>query len=112
MYKWYFIIDCDPDAPPVVEGWVQRVAPNPTLASQLQKATPQQRVALYAANGIWHDALTNLAELRSANPGDDTFSNDWASLLQSVGLEAIATEPIVECCTPQSQLPTSTKGAQ
>lgn len=112
MYHWYFIIDCDPDAPPLVEGWVQRVAPNPTLASQLQKATPRQRVALYAQQGIWHDALTTLAELRSANSGDAALSNDWVSLLQSVNLEAIATEPIVECCTPQSQFPTSTKGAQ
>lgn len=101
-YHWYFIINCNPDAPPVVEGWVQRVALNPTLASQLQKATPRQRAALYAREGIWHDALTTLAELRSANPGDATLSNDWVSLLQSVRLEAIAAEPIVECCTQET----------
>ena len=72
---------------------------NPTLMSQLKNATPRQRVTLYATNGFWHDALTTLAELRSANPGDATLSRDWVSLLHSVGLDAIATEPIIECCT-------------
>ncbi len=99
MYKWYFLVDCDPDAPPLVEGWVERRAMNPTLMSQLKNATPRQRVTLYAANGFWHDALTTLAELRSANPGDTTLSRDWVSLLHSVGLDAIAPEPIIECCT-------------
>ncbi len=99
MYHWYFIIDCDPDAPPLVEGWVQRIAPPPTLTSQLQKATPRERIALYAANGIWHDALTSLAELRSANPQDATLTADWVSLLESVGLDAIAREPMSQCCT-------------
>jgi hypothetical protein len=99
MYHWYFIIDCNQNAPPLVEGWVQRVAPPPTLASQLQKATPRERIALYAANGIWHDALTSLAELRSANPQDAMLTADWVSLLQSVGLDAIAHEPMSQCCT-------------
>lgn len=98
MYKWYFLIDCDADAPPLVEGWVERRAMNPTLMSRLNEATPRQRVALYAANGFWHDALTTLAELRTANPGEAT-SYDWVSLLHSVGLDAIAQEPIVQCCT-------------
>lgn len=99
MYHWFFSINCVPGDPVFVEGWVQRVAPNSTLASQLQKATPRESIALYAANGYWYDALTTLAELRSANPRDATLSNDWVSLLHSVKLDAIAQEPIVQCCT-------------
>ncbi len=101
MYHWYFLIDCDPDAPALVEGWIQRSAINPTLISQLHKATPRQRIALYAANGIWYNALTTLAELRSANPQDATLSQEWVSLLHSVGLDAIAREPLIHCCTPR-----------
>lgn len=99
-YHWYFSIDCDLALSPLVEGWVKRVAINSSLMSQLQKATPQERAALYAANGIWHDALTTLAEPRQTNPRDTTLTANWVSLLQSVGLEAVAREPISQCCTP------------
>ena len=101
MYHWYFSINCDPDSPVFVEGSVQRSVLLPTLASQLQKATPSESVALYAANGYWYDALTTLAELRSANLADTKLKNDWVSLLHSVDLDAIAQEPIVQCCTPK-----------
>ncbi len=103
MYRWFFMIDCDPDAPPLVEGSVQRIAPSATLMSQLQKATPRERVVLYAKQGLWHDALTALAELRSANPNDAALTADWVSLLNSGGLQAIAQEPVIDCCTPQQQ---------
>jgi len=117
MYHWYFLIDCDPDTPVSVDGWIQRVPMNSTFTSKSQKATPLQRVALYADNGIWYDALTTLAELRIANPSDAKLINDWVSLLNSVGLDAITHEPINQCCNSekravQSQFPTSTKGAQ
>lgn len=101
MYHWYFEIDCASDAPVFVEGWIQRTALKPALLSQLKQASPRQKVALYAANGIWFDALTTLAELRIANPSDSTLQDDWVSLLDSVDLDAIATEPILQCCTPK-----------
>lgn len=94
MYHWYFVIDCHPDAPPQVDGWVQRTVVSPILSNQLQKTSPRQRVALYAANGVWYDALTTLAQLRSAYPQDVAFASDWRSLLSSVGLKMIASEPI------------------
>lgn len=98
-YRWYFNIYCQPEQVPVfVEGWIKRAEPNPTLNSQLEKATPQQRVAFYAAEGWWYDALTASAELHRTNPNDA----NWITLLKAVGLEAIATEPIVECCKPKN----------
>lgn len=108
MYHWYFKIydnpqsPSDPIAPVFVEGWVQRVSLNPTLKSQLAAATPQQRSALYAANGIWYDALTSLAELRLVEPEDAALTADWADLLQSVGLNEIASKPMLQCCTPKN----------
>ena len=97
-YRWFLVVDCEQDAPPEVQGWVQRVSVAPALKSQLHKATPQQLVQLYAVNGIWYDALTSLADLRSANPKDAKLFADWVSLLSSVGLEAFANEPINLCC--------------
>lgn len=94
MYHWYFVIDCHPDAPPQVNGWIQRKVVSPTLNIQLKKANPQQRVTLYATNGIWYDALNTLAGLRSANSQNAIIANSWFSLLSSVGLESITSEPI------------------
>ena len=94
-YHWYFNIYCQPQQPPVfVDGWIKRDSLNPALKSQLHKATPTQRVALFAAKGIWYDALTASAELRRTDPKH----TDWAALLQTVGLDNIASEPMVKCC--------------
>lgn len=95
-YRWYYNIDCEPGQPPIyVEGFIQRYSLTPDLKNQLEKATPRQRVALYAAKGFWYNALTESAELRRKDPNDAA----WTALLQAGGLEAIAKEPIVECCT-------------
>lgn len=93
-YRWYFSIGCDAKFPALVEGWVQRVAVNSGLKSQLQLATPQQRVALYASNGIWYDAVSRLAELRAANSENTMLLKDWINLLNSVGLQAVAHQPL------------------
>jgi hypothetical protein len=96
-YRWYFSV-LNPKKPAEVldgvDGWVQRESLNLTVQSQLEKATLPQRVALYAANGFWHEALTAASELRRT----DANSNDWSALLQAVGLDDVVSEPILECC--------------
>ncbi|MEH2237651.1 DUF928 domain-containing protein [Nostoc sp.] len=103
MYHWFFKmkIICNPQQPPereYVEGWVQRVNLNPKLVDGPKQATPQQRVKLYAENGIWYDALTTLAELRLAKPQDPTLAVEWVNLLKSVDLENLAKQPLLKCC--------------
>lgn len=96
-YRWYFYIYCTADRtddPTFVEGWVKRVSINPSLKRQLEQAKPQQRFELYAKAGIWHEAVTSLAELRRKNPEDASLKNEWTTLLEAMNLEAIAKEPI------------------
>ncbi len=98
-YHWYFKVYCGQQkvgAPIFVEGIIQRVALDGTVAKQLKTASPRQKADLYAANGIWYDALTILAELRVAHPQDSRLVSDWQSLLQSVGLESVATAPLAQ----------------
>ena len=108
-YRWYFNIYCQQDNEFLtsVEGDVQLQPLNPIVQSQLDKATPQQQVTLYAANGIWYEALTALANLRHTSPQTTNLVSDWASLLESVGLQNIAAEPIVDCCKPQDGIATT-----
>jgi hypothetical protein len=101
-YRWFFLIYCNPEQPTFVEGWVERVELNPTLKNQLDQATtPQQKAALYAEAGVWFEALTTLAELRRQKPNDQALNAQWLKLLQSVGLEAIATEPVTSVLNPE-----------
>ena len=100
MYHWFFKmkIICNPQQPlerENVEGWVQRVNLNPKLVDNLKQATPQQRVRLYAKNGIWYDALTTLAELRLAKPKDPTLAVEWMNLLKSIDLENLAKQTLI-----------------
>lgn len=109
-YQWFAIALCqsDQDQPnadsemvytlndPWVQGWVRRVEPNPTLSHQLDQNTSLDLAAVYAANGIWFDTLATLAELRRAQPNNSTLAREWATLLNSVGLDAIASEPLIK----------------
>lgn len=103
-YTWRFRIDEAPgDAPknPTVRGTVQRIAIDPTLAAQLEAASAQERITLYAAEGIWQDTLTALVQLRQAQPNNAELQADWSSLLTSVHLGSVTTAPILDCCTSQ-----------
>ena len=55
----------------------------------------------YAKKGIWHDALTDLAERRRDKPQDPKLEEDWKILLKAVQLEDLAEEPMKRCCTPE-----------
>lgn len=102
-YHWFMSIICDRQDRSTdiyVNGWIQRIEPEPALKRELQKATPKERVSLYAVNGIWHDALKTLYETRQSNPNNQVVAEEWVDLLKSVGLGAIAKQPLVDCCTP------------
>lgn len=105
IYYWSFSIHCNKEnkeVPIHVSGWVQRVAANPLINSQLEQATPQQLVALYTQRGVWFDALTTLAGRRIQNPDDQALKDEWEKLLGSIDLSAIAKEPITSVLIPKN----------
>ncbi|MEM7793369.1 MAG: DUF928 domain-containing protein [Cyanobacteria bacterium P01_C01_bin.118] len=77
-----------------VEGLIRRVEPTRELATALASSDDLRAQAdVWAAHGIWHEALTNLATRQQTAPGDIS-QQDWYSFLDSVGLGAIATTPV------------------
>jgi len=100
-YQWYFSLSCDPvngdrSGDAATGGWIQRVAPSQEVAQKLRRETGRDRIAIYAENGYWHDALKTLADLRVKNPKDQSLGSDWSDLFQSVGLEQMAPLPVVQ----------------
>lgn len=97
-YHWQLAIHCERQnlfSGVSIDGTIQRVALDPNLASKLQTATLQERVALYAENRLWYDTVAALAELRRQNPNDSSLVEAWKKLLDSVNLGAIRDVPIV-----------------
>jgi hypothetical protein len=98
-YTWVFSLICDPEdrsADKVESGTIRRVELSADILGELENAEPRRKTFIYAQNGIWQDALGNLAAARRANPNEPVLQSDWESLLDSVRLGEIAKEPIVE----------------
>lgn len=93
LYHWYFKVSCGTGTD-FVDGWIQRNLVSANLQKQLEQATPLERSRLYADNGIWFEALAAAGELRRTNPN----SQEWTTLLKTIGLAEIASESISECC--------------
>jgi Domain of Unknown Function (DUF928) len=75
----------------VVTGWVKRVeATGNTASSPLEQATA------LAQAGIWYDTLSVLAAAKRSQPNNSNLVKEWRELLEQVGLNAIATQPLSE----------------
>jgi hypothetical protein len=89
VYQWELTVMCDSlekSTNILMKGEIKRVEPNPTLAARLQQATPEERVALYADEKLWYDAVATLVELGRDRPNDPKLAAIWDKLLTSQGL--------------------------
>lgn len=99
-YQWNFQLFCDDQNQyDLSNGIVQREAMDTAVATQLTEAEPGDRPTIYSNAGLWYETLDALATLRYANADDPGLALDWQSLLESVGLEAIANEPLIDPTT-------------
>lgn len=88
-YHWYFSLIYNPEDrahDDVVEGWVQRVPLNTTVAQQLQRATPIEKVQIYQQANLWPEAIATLASLKQLDPNDPQIFQRWQQLLSSLEL--------------------------
>ena len=90
-YRWFLLVDCQPgeSVDTFVEALIQRTEPSAAIANQLVEATPEERVFIYAENGFWHDAVTELNRLRQTSPNNPELEENWRSLLESADLEPL-----------------------
>jgi len=86
-YTWMLSVNCansgnKPDLS--LTGAIQVVKDDNLSAAIQQTNDPIEQVMLYAASGIWENAITTLADLRRQKPNDPTVQNYWEQLLTSV----------------------------
>ncbi|MDF5706410.1 MAG: DUF928 domain-containing protein [Nostoc sp. S4] len=97
-YRWFFSINCDKEKNTpwtYVEGVIQRVDLNQSIAKELETAELLKRYTIYVQNGIWYEALATLAQLRQKNPKDTALQAQWQNLVTSINLADVAKEPLV-----------------
>jgi hypothetical protein len=89
VYHWYLSVIHEAEDrahDDVVEGWVQRVPLSPTIAQQLQQATPLEKVQIYQDANLWPEAIATIASLRQIQPNDPLISQTWRQLVVSLEL--------------------------
>ncbi|WP_413171558.1 DUF928 domain-containing protein [Anabaena azotica] len=104
-YRWYLTLICDEEDSsknPYVEGFVKRIPANLPLSESLVNADLLQKSTFYAQAGIWHEALSSFVELRCTEPNNQIVKIHWRQFLDSVGLNNIASEPLVDSCTTKN----------
>lgn len=105
-YTWVFSMICDPNnrsGDVSVYGTIERISVPSTLQTQLTQArTIQEKTILHTRNGLWNEAVTNLARLQRANLTDKALQNEWKRLLQALGLNQLDAAPLTPCCTPEA----------
>ncbi|AOY81034.1 DUF928 domain-containing protein [Moorena producens JHB] len=77
-----------------VSGWVKRV--KSTVSNQGSSKSAIALATEYAKAGIWYDTLEVLVTAQRLDPDNITLANEWKDLLEQVGLDAIATQPMGE----------------
>ena len=104
QYRWYLEIDCSTAASEkkrssdTLTGTVKRIEISSELNRELKMATATlEKLKIFAKYGIWHETLTQLAQLRRAEPQSLSYKELWNRLLSQpdVGLTNIAKEPIL-----------------
>jgi hypothetical protein len=101
-YKWQLALICNPNdrsADEFVQGGLKRIELRADQKTKLAAAKePLKQAEVYAGAKIWQETLMLLAQLRRDRPNDSKIADAWRELLTSVDLQAIASEPLVECC--------------
>ncbi|MDZ8226756.1 DUF928 domain-containing protein [Nostoc sp. ChiVER01] len=105
-YRWQVSFSCEPNIEPSftgVQGVVERVAKNEAFKTKLTSTTTiQGQINLYANQGLWHETISTLIQLRRSKPTEQELKQDWSDLLSNthVELAGFISEPLVECCNP------------
>lgn len=88
-YEWVVALVVDPESRSkdvVASGSIQRVEPSGSLAARLANSSKPDRPYIYAEEGIWYDALAELANLLETQPGNASLRAERAALLEQVGI--------------------------
>jgi Domain of Unknown Function (DUF928) len=100
LYRWHIVVFCNSqDVSPsgmIFQTGVVRRIDNPVSERQINEATEEEKLSLFAARGIWYDATANLDEFRRSPA-------IWPQFLRTIGLEQLTNGAIANPTIPELQ---------
>ena len=96
-YEWKLAFVCGEEIAvddPLLTGYVTRITRTPEIERELAQKTEIEQAYWYAEEGYWYDLLLMMARSRQESPDNANLKMLWQSLLTSVGLENIASQPL------------------
>ncbi|MDR4505446.1 MAG: DUF928 domain-containing protein [Candidatus Scalindua sp.] len=93
QYQWFVAQVTDPThrAKDIITGgFIEQIEPPHTTLVKLDKAGKTTIHHVYASEGIWYDAFSAISDLIEKAPNDRELRKQRVSLLEQVGLTAIA----------------------
>jgi Domain of Unknown Function (DUF928). len=92
-YRWSVALVSNPEqrsSDIVASGTIQYVPMSDELRRKLNRAAERERPAIYAAQGIFYDALAIISQLIEAQPEDERLRAQRAALMEQAGLPLVA----------------------
>lgn len=92
-YQWSVALIMDEDSRStdvIASGVVELIEPDKQMHSRIAGSQGTDLVAAYANEGVWYDALDTISTLIEASPTDQNLIAIRATLLDQVGLQAVA----------------------
>jgi hypothetical protein len=93
LYSWFITMIVNPDKPAgdvSSGGAIRFTSPSEEFREKLSGAAKTDMPGLYAEEGVWYDALSELSELIEANPADKSLREQRAGLFEQIGLHNVA----------------------
>ena len=98
-YLWSLVLMCNnqlrPDSP-IVQGEITKLEANDQDNLATDSNELLKRVTDNAQAGIWYDTVSGIAQVQTSNPNDESLVQIWSDFLNSVGLDMIANQPLLE----------------
>ena len=88
-YQWFVAVIGNPAQRSndiIAGGTIKRVVRVDGVRARVEQAPAASRPALYAAEGVWYDAIEELSSLIAAQPDNRELRAQRAALLEQVGL--------------------------
>ena len=82
-YKWRFTAHKEGKILGEVAGHIERIETSPVLLEQLSSSDLQEQAQIYANNGIWHELVDAVYQLKSQYPDDEGYQYAWNKLIES-----------------------------
>jgi hypothetical protein len=97
-YQWFLAVKCNGElrpSSPFVDGWVQRVVPDESVAVTVAQSPSIAKAASLGAAGFWYDTLATLTQLKRQQPENPEITQSWRNFLKWTALNSQELDTLV-----------------